>query len=133
MGEMDTWVNAGIFKNIPKRLQNYYSSRLQDVQTALGLYFSPLKGEEARQAWPELRQHELLFNEIEKWRAAGHLKIGYLPVYYARLVELRARLAEYQGLEYFETDQERLEEVNFLLEAVQQLEEQDEFPTIEDR
>ena len=131
MGEMATWVDAGILEDTPEQLQNYYSSRLQHVQTALGLYFSPYKGEEARQAWTELRQHELLFNEIDKWLAAGHLKSGYLPAYYARLIELRARLAEYQGPEHPESDQERLDEVDFLLEAVQQLEERGEFYTVE--
>src|SRR5690349_1393451 len=116
MGEMATWVNTGILEAPLTQLQDYYNSRLQNVQTALGLYVVPLQGEKARQAWSELRQHELLFNEIDKWLAAGHLKGGYLPAYYARLIELRARLAGYQGPEYPETDQERLEEIDFLLD-----------------
>ena len=133
MGEMDTWVDAGILKNTPKRLQNYYKSRLQEVQTALGLYFFPFRGAEARQAWPELRQHELLFKEIERWLAHGFIKSGYLPAHYARLMELRERLTEYQGPEYPESDRERLEEINFLLDAIQQLEERGEFYSDEDR
>lgn len=133
LGEMDTWVDSGILKSAPKRLQKYYISRRQNIQVALGLYFPPFKLSEARQAQAECRRYELLFKEIEKWQAAGHIKRGSLPTYYARLVELRARLTAYRGPDYPETDQERLEHVDFLLEAVQQLEAQDEFPTADDR
>src|SRR6185503_12779465 len=115
LGEMDTWVDSGILQNVPKRLQNYYISLRQKVQTALGLYFSPFQEEEARQAWNELRRHEMLFQEIERWLAAGHIQRGYLPSYYARLIELRARMAGYRGSEFPESDQERLEDVDFLL------------------
>jgi hypothetical protein len=114
---MDAWVDSGIVKNTPKRLQKYYISRRQKVQSALGLYFPPFELSEARQAWTEFRRHELLFKEIEKWLAAGHIKRGYLPSHYARLIELRARLSEYRGPEYPQTDQEKLEVVDFLLEA----------------
>jgi hypothetical protein len=34
LGEMDTWVDSGILKHPSKRLQNYYLSRRQQVQTA---------------------------------------------------------------------------------------------------
>lgn len=65
MGEMDTWVGAGISKNIPKRLHDYYRSRLQKVQSTLGMYFSPFSKAEASQSWRELRQHQLLLQKIE--------------------------------------------------------------------
>ena len=110
LGEMDTWVDSGILKSIPKRLQDYYGSRRQKVETALGLYFSPFELSEARQGMGKFYRHELLFSEIEKWLASGYINSGYLPAYYACLIELRARLSKYQGfLAFPETDQERLE------------------------
>ena len=129
--EMDTWVGLEILKNIPKRLQKHYIARRQEVQIALGLYYSPFKSSEAQKASTELRQHELLFNAIEKWFAAGYLKTGLLPTSYGRLMELRARLSDYEGPTYPETDRERLEEVDFLLRAAEELKERDDFTSSE--
>lgn len=133
LGEMDTWVDSGILTSLPQELQEHYISRRQNIRIALGLHFPPFPASEARQAWAEFRQHELLFREIEKWRAAGYIQRGELPTCYARLVELRARLADYRGPDFPETDQEKLEQLDFLLEAVQQLEAQGEFYTADDK
>lgn len=132
LGEMDTWVDSGILESLPNSLYEYYISRRQNIQTTLGLYFPPFKSSEAREAWNEFRQLELLFKTIEIWRAAGHLKYGYLPTHYARLIELRIRLADYQGPEYPQTNQERLREIDFVLEAVQKLKALDDFVRVED-
>ena len=133
LGEMDTWVDSGILKRHPRELQKHYLSRRQNIRIGLGLNFPPFRASEARRAWAEFRRHELLFKEIEKWRAAGHIQRGDLPRYYARLVELRARLSDYRGPEYPATDQENLEQLDFLLEAIQQLEAQHAFSSVEDK
>src|SRR5215211_973135 len=119
LGEMDRWVGLGLLKNNPERLQKHYLTRRQRLQIALGLYYPPLQSSEAQKAWIELRQYERLFYAIENWFAAGYLKTGFLPTYYARLMELRARLSGYQGPAYPGTDRERLEEVDFLLRAAE--------------
>src|SRR5687767_83912 len=76
LGEMDTWVGRGLLTNTPKRLRAHYITRRHEVQIVLGLYYPPFKQSEVPQASAELRQHELLFQAIEKWLAAGYLKTG---------------------------------------------------------
>jgi len=125
--EMDAWVGLGILKQIPKRLQKHYVTRQQEIQFDLGLHYFPFTSSEAIKAWHELRQYEFLFKEMEKWLTAGQLKTGLLPAYYARLIELRSRMADFRGAESPETDRERLDEINFLLGAIQDLRNRDEF------
>jgi hypothetical protein len=124
---MNTWVDQGILKQIPRRLQKHYETRHQQVLTDLGLAHVPFTSEEAATAWPELRRHELLFQEMEKWLAAGHLQTGYLPTCQARLIELRSRMVGYQGGVFPATNRERLDEVDFLLDAIQALASRGEF------
>jgi hypothetical protein len=124
---MDTWVDQGILKQIPRRLQKYYETRRRQVLSDLGLSYIPFASQEAATAWPELRQHELLFQQIEKWLAAGHLQTGYLPTYHARLLELHSRMAGYQSAVFPATNRERLDEVDFLLDAIQSLASRGEF------
>ncbi|HET9912665.1 MAG TPA: hypothetical protein VFQ13_12290, partial [Anaerolineales bacterium] len=124
---MDTWFELGILKENPEPLQNYYAARRQTLLSNLGLYYPPLAGDEAAKEWIELCQHEHLFQHIRSWLDAGHLKTGFLPTHYARLLELRARLSGYQGSPYPETDRERLDEINFLLDAVDRLNKRAEF------
>ncbi len=126
---MDAWLPLGILKSFPQRLQKHYTARRQKVRTDLGLEYPPFTSAEVPRAWIELCRHERLFREIESWRNAGHLKTGYLPAYYARLIELRARLSGYQGPQYPETDRERLDEVNFLRNAVDELTARYDFTT----
>ena len=124
---MDAWVNLGILKQIPKRLQKHYETRRQELRFELGLTYFAFTPQEAEKAWPELRRYERLFAEMEKWTAAGHLKTGFLPQYYARLIELRSRMADYRGVSIAENDRERLDEVSFILDAIQYLKHREEF------
>lgn len=80
--EIDTWVDLGFYKNTPQRLNRHYINRRQEIRSALGLNYVPFESSEIETAAIELRQHELLFDEIAKWRAAGYLKTGFLPSYY---------------------------------------------------
>ena len=59
--------------------------------------------------------------------------MGYLPTYYARLIELRARLSDYRGPEQPETVREETWKIDFVLEAVQKLEALDEFFTADEK
>jgi hypothetical protein len=124
---MNTWVDQGILKQIPKRLQKHYESRRQQILSELGLDYAPFSLQEAARMWPELRRYELLFQELAKWQIARQLETGYLPAYHARLIELRSRMAGYQGALYPATNRERLDEVDFLLGAIQALAERGEF------
>jgi len=39
--EMDSWVSLGILKQVPKRLQDHYEARRQEIRLNLGLaYFA---------------------------------------------------------------------------------------------
>jgi len=131
LSEMDVWVAQGILKQIPKRLQKYYQIRHQKTRSDFGLQYVPFNTQEAEKAWPELRQHELLFKEIEKWLAAGQIKTGFLPAYYARLVELRGHMSGYPRAQSSQTDRQRLDEINFLLAAILSLKQRNEFTTSE--
>ena len=133
LGEMDTWFDLGVLKRTPKRLQKHYITRRQEILSDLSLNYLPYTAEEAGRAWPELRQHELLFQAVEKWLAAGHIQAGFLPMYYARLVELRVRMAGYQGPQSPETDRERLDEIDFLLRALHALASAGEFADVKSR
>src|SRR4030095_5323549 len=101
---MDTWVDQSILKQTPKRLQKHYTNRRQEILSDLSLNYLPFTSDEAGRAWAELPPLERLFQAVEKWRAAGRIEAGFLPMYYARLVELRARMAGYQGPQFPETN-----------------------------
>jgi len=133
LSEMDSWVEQGILKNFPKRLQNHYLTRKQDVLAGLGLSHAPFTKEEANEAWLELRLHEILFEDIDRWLKAGFIKSGLLPAYYARLIELQARLAGYSRPQLEKSLSTRLKEIEFLLGAIQRLILQDDFVSIETR
>ena len=131
LSEMDVWVEQGILKKIPKRLQKHYQTRYQKIQFDLGLQSISFSPQDAIRLWPELRCHELLFQEIEKWLAAGQIKTGFLPKHYARLIELQGRMSGYRGAQAPATDSERLDEINFLLAAILSLKQRNEFITSE--
>src|SRR5512141_934789 len=125
--EMDTWISLGILKQIPKKLQKHYETRREEVRFQLGLTYFPFTPQEAANAAPELRRYERLFAEMEKWQTLGYLKTGFLPQYYARLLELRSRLADYPIADSPTTDREQLDEINFILDAIQYLNYSQEF------
>ena len=133
LGEMNTWVDQGILNNVPKRLQNYYLTLQQEVRTRLGLSYSPFTSSEADKAWHELHLHELLFKEIGGWLEAKQLRSGFLPTYYARLIELQNRLAGHKKPQMAATDSSKLEEIDFLLRAIARLDQRDDFITTEAR
>ncbi|MBK9926682.1 MAG: hypothetical protein IPP66_15515 [Anaerolineales bacterium] len=118
---MDTWVEQGILKNFPKHLQKHYQARQQEVKSKLWLTYVRFTPEEAEKAWTELRHHEVLFEQIEIWSKAGWVKSGFLPRYYARLLELQARLEGNDRPQTEVSPPTRLDELSFLEEAVQRL------------
>jgi hypothetical protein len=133
LSEMDTWVERGILKNFPKRLQKHYQTRQQEVKSELGLTYVRFTPEEAEKAWMELRHHEVLFEQIGKWLDAGWIKSGLLPAHYARLLELQARLEGYARPKVKSSPASRLEEIAFLEGAIQRLILRDDFVSVETR
>jgi hypothetical protein len=133
LSEMDGWVEQGVLPEFPEKLQQHYTSRREELRGDLGLSYTPFTAFGAEKAWPELRLHELLFEEIEKWLKAGLIKTGLLPIYYARLLELQVRLAGQPRPQPETTPSARLEEIAFLQEAVQRLIQRDDFVSVEAR
>lgn len=133
LGEMDAWVEQGILKNFPKRLQKYYQTRQQEVKSELRLTYIRFTPEEAEKSWTELRHHEILFEQIEKWLKAGWLKTGLLPSYYGRLLELKAHLEGYSRPQIEPTPSTRVVEIAFLEIAIHRLIQRDDFVSIESR
>ncbi|MFZ5884376.1 MAG: SCO7613 C-terminal domain-containing membrane protein [Chloroflexota bacterium] len=127
LSEMDTWAAQGILPELPENLKRHYLSRRQETLAALGLTYPPLPAEEAEDAWAELYLHEILFEQIEEWKKAGLLKSGLLPTYYARMLELQARLEEHPRPQIENTPETRLAEINFLREAIRELDQRDDF------
>ena len=133
LSEMDGWVEQGVLPKFPKELRQYYLSRREETLSALGLTYPPFTAEQAEGAWTELRHHELLFEETEKWLKTSLIKTGLLPTYYARLLELQARLAGHPKPQPETTPSARLEEIAFLQAAIHRLIQRDDFVSIEAR
>jgi hypothetical protein len=80
-----------------------------------------------RQAWPVFLRQEILFDALEKWRAAGLLKTGFLPEQYAKFVELRAALEGKPRPAPVDDDRIRVETMDFLLACLPLLRQRNEF------
>lgn len=118
---MDAWPDLQIAPASTKKLREHYSLEKQQLQITLGLFYPPFTPDEAQAAWPEYLRLEMLFNEIDRWRAANFVLDGFLPAKYARLLELRQRLEGHTRPAAPQSDAERLETVNFLLKGIQEL------------
>jgi hypothetical protein len=129
--EMDKW--GDILDEFPKKLEEHYLARREKTLSALGLNYPPFPPERRAKAWQELRWHQMLFEKIEEWQKAGWLKTGFLPAYYARLIELQNRLAGQRPLQTDSSPAARLQEIDFLIRAVHSLIQRDDFVSMEAR
>ncbi|MBI4760675.1 MAG: hypothetical protein HZC39_11210 [Chloroflexi bacterium] len=127
LSEMETWTAQGILPELPETLKQHYLSRREEALAALGLTYPPFTAEEAAEAWGELYLHEILFKQLEEWQKAGWVNSGFLPLYYARMIELQARLEGHPRPQIENTPETRLAEINFLREAIRALDQKGDF------
>ena len=123
LGQMTEWGEINIDAAPVSRLKEVYTSRLRDMQVAMGLRLPSFTVEEAANAWVELAHLELLFEKVEEWRAAGYFneEMGSqdpVRTQRARADELRQRLDEYPRPEFPQKDKDRLKTVSFLLDHI---------------
>jgi hypothetical protein len=112
-----------------------YLARQRELEIKLGLRRPPFSPQEAEKAWPDLFQRETLRRELARWQKAGWLQadvarklIGQIE---EQIDELLERLEGHQRPAYPQIDAERLVVVNFLLEALDYLSQNDGFATPE--
>jgi hypothetical protein len=135
LDEIDKWAGLGVGTVFINQLRKYYSERQKKAQVKLGLRPPPLAPADAPKAWVEFLQHEALFARMKIWRVSGQIKSSALPVYStnalptytARMEALRLQLEGYNRPEYPKTRPERLEVVNFILDAFPALKQADAF------
>lgn len=131
--EIDTWQALGVRSHDRQLIQQKYEARQRELEIALGLRLPPFTAEEAQAAWPELFQRETLLQKMGEWLEAGLIH----PTTTQTMVdqtqhqvdELFERLEAYARPPYPQTDTERLELVNFLLDAVDYLHQNSSFAT----
>ncbi|HEX9924611.1 MAG TPA: hypothetical protein VGD99_18280, partial [Anaerolineae bacterium] len=103
-------------------VEKQYTSRQRELEVTLGLRLPPFNQAEARAAWPDLIQREILLEKVGDWLEAGLIR----PIVTRTMVEqarsqvddLREQLEGYARPNFPRTDSERLDTINFLLEAV---------------
>ncbi len=116
---------AGERESVVELIEQKYTSRRRELELALGLRLPAFSEAEAEEAWPDLIQRELLLEKVAEWLAKGLIN----PVATQTMVdearrqvdELQEQLEGHPRPPYPETDRQRLEIVNFLLEAVNYL------------
>jgi hypothetical protein len=134
LNEINTWWQTlGVKPYDLKLIQQKYIARQQELEIVLLLRLPPFTPEEARNAWPELFRREALLQKITEWLAAGLIK----PTATQKMVDQATHQVDdlFEQLEghprpnYPQTDADRLDLTNFLLEAVDYLRQNQSFTT----
>ncbi|MEJ2557575.1 MAG: hypothetical protein P8186_15380, partial [Anaerolineae bacterium] len=123
LDEIDAWQILDV--EAQQTLQQEYITRQRELEIALGLRLPPFSQEEAGKAWPELIQREMLLQKMAGWLVAGLVDPAATQsvVDQANLQvdELSERLEDHPRPTYPQTDAERLDLIQFLLEAIDYL------------
>ena len=135
LNEINSWQMLGVRPFDRQRVHLKYIARQRELEVKLGLRLPPFTKEEAHDAWPELFQREALLKKMAEWLEAGFLK----PETTQKMVEqashqvdeLLEQLEGHARLTYPQTDTDRLDLINFLLEAVDYLSQNQSFVTPE--
>lgn len=126
LAEIEAWPLSQADRQI---IREKYQVRLRDLEVSLGLRLPPFTAEEAAEAWPDLIRREILLETISDWPIRPESR-GMIEAYaQEQMAELQERLADHPRPDYPRTENDRLEVVNFLLEAVDYLAEQQGFPS----
>ncbi|MBE7473847.1 MAG: hypothetical protein DPW09_08760 [Anaerolineae bacterium] len=134
LAEIDTWwAGLGVRPYDLKLIRQKYITRLRELEIALKLRLPPFTPEEARRAWPELFHREALLQKIGEWLAAGLIDPSItqpLVDQTTRQVDdLLEQLEDYPRPDYPQTEADRLDLTNFLLEAAAYLRQNHSFTT----
>jgi hypothetical protein len=117
----------------PQFLCQRYVARRRKLETQLGLRLPPVSEEEAHKAWRDLFRREALLQQLTEWLAEGLVQ----PDAHQALVDQVKRQVKdlLQQLEgrlrptYHQADADRLDLINFLLEAADHLSQIQSFVT----
>jgi hypothetical protein len=133
--EAQTWPTLGVSLPNHELLQKKYVARQRELEVSLGLRLPPFTVTEAQQAWPEYFQRQALLQKMAEWLAAGLFKPGSTDKMtdqaHSQVQELQQQLEGHPEPTYPKTDAERLDLVDFLLEAVNYLSQNHSFTTPE--
>ncbi len=130
--EITTWQ---MLPEARQKLSAAYSARLRETEIKLGLRLRPFTEQEAAKAWPDLFRREALRQQLAEWQAANLVN----PPVAQKLAEqvqgqiegLLEQLEGHPRPTYQQDDAERLRLVNFILEAVDHLAQNEGFGTPE--
>ncbi|MBN1995808.1 MAG: hypothetical protein JW953_24190 [Anaerolineae bacterium] len=125
LGESNRWRTLGIRFQDQEIIQREYLARQRNLEVKLGLRLPPFTEEEAQEAWPELFQREALLQKMAEWSAANFFKSGATQKMVRQASqqreELLEQLAGHPRPTYPQTNADRLDVTQFLLEAVNYL------------
>jgi hypothetical protein len=137
LAEIDSWGQAQEPASIPDdaqaRLRQIYQARQRDLEIELALSLPLFTDHEAQRAWAELAHHESLLKRVGQWLQEGLLQpeisAPFVSQYHTQVEEFTERLEGRSRPETEGTDSQRLEMVNFVLDAADQLKDAGGFTT----
>jgi hypothetical protein len=123
LNQMDEWETFNIDTVPVPLLKEIHTSQRLDVQVALEPRQTSFTLEEAKKAWVELAHLETLFEKVDEWRNAGYFipemeSLDPVRKQRAHADELRQRLEGYPRPELYQTVQDKLKMVDFLLDSI---------------
>lgn len=121
LNEMKGWKKLNVGAEFISRLKEHYTARLKEEQIILGLRLRSFTPEEAEKTWPNLEHLEALLEKVVEWRNSGYfISDARDPVktQRAHAEELRQRLEGHRHPSSPQTDNTRLDALNFLLDNI---------------
>ncbi|MBI5950849.1 MAG: hypothetical protein HY865_04270 [Chloroflexi bacterium] len=121
LNQMEGWTELNVEATSLFNLKKIYSTRLKTALIDLGLRPRSFTPFEAEHAWVKLVHLEALFEKVTEWSNAGYFVLDLrdpVVTQRAHAEELRQRLEDYQRPDLLQTDQTRLDTLNFLLDNI---------------
>ncbi|MBE7552137.1 MAG: hypothetical protein HS126_13795 [Anaerolineales bacterium] len=129
--ELNTWPALGVRHQDRNLMQQKYAARQHELEISLGLRLPPFTPAEAQAAWPQLFQREALLQNLSQWLAAGlvnpTLTQSIVDQTTGQVNDLLEQLEGHPRPAYPQTNADRLDMTNFLLEAVEHLRQNQSF------
>lgn len=128
-GQIDSWHEVA--HTARQQLTTRYKQRLYEVETSLGLRQPRIAVAEAKKLWPDLIKRQILLARIAEWQEAGWLnEVATQPLVTqaeAQVAELTNKLEGHVPPIYPHSEADQLAVIDFLLEGVKFLSENDGF------
>jgi len=132
LDEIDTWGDI-LGRKSRQLVQQKYTNQKRELEIALGLRLPLFTPEEAKWAWPQLIQFEVLLQKLSGWSAAGLLNpaTGQVTITQARyqIEEFQEQLAGHARPTILRTPAAQLKLTTYLLKVVGVLEQNGGFVT----